>query len=79
MCPCQGTFKVWDLIPARAGVAHCLMSFRMEGLTGVLAPEQFDFIPQSYGVLTGNHKLGHFKVSCELLAWQVRPPTLFCV
>jgi hypothetical protein len=58
----QGTFKVWDLVPARAGVAHCLMSFRLEGLTGVLAPEQFDFIPYSCGILTGNHKLGHYKV-----------------
>jgi hypothetical protein len=58
----QGTFKIWDLVPVRAGVAHCLMSFRLPGLTGPMAPEAFAFRGDTSAILAGRARLMMFMV-----------------
>lgn len=59
---CQGVFKVWDLVPVRAGQATCLMTIRLDMLTGVMCPEAFAFMGSTCTILTGRNRLQLFSV-----------------
>ena len=58
----QGTFKIWDLVPARAGVAFCLMSIRLPSLTGAMTPEAFAFKGDTSAIVAGRSRLHMFMV-----------------